>query len=395
MLDYVSALWDYEICLTVVFVIVVELTFYKLLKFLYGDPKRTIPKIRDNNRRRVGKIPPVYPNGWFGLLETSKVGKSECVYVVAFGQELAVFRDAEGAVYVLDTECPHTTDCDDEVVSFQISGGCKQCPFRGWKLQQDGKCATCPNVQELARMKTWTSVEVNGWIIVWHHAERARPSWKVPEIPEISTGVWTLKGENTNIINTHIEDISENSADFIHFKQVHEPFSWNGVTDLMNWIKNEFFFDSWTGLKQPNGHISEINFTFDISFFGFLIPRLFRLTATAFQIGPGISHFYFDGLFFKFVVVHAITPVRPMIQRYTRRIYMHWALPRLIGFLYMLFDEEQIKRDILIWTSKTYLAKPVYSATKEDTIIARHRRWYSQFYSEHSLRYNQIEDTVH
>ena len=34
----------------------------------------------------------------------------------------------------------------------------------------------------------------------------------------------------------------------------------------------------------------------------------------------------------------------------------------------------------MVWNSKTYLDKPLI--VKEDNLILKHRRWYSQFYSK-------------
>ena len=44
-----------------------------------------------------------------------------------------------------------------------------------------------------------------------------------------------------------------------------------------------------------------------------------------------------------------------------------------------------LERDIAIWGLKKYEDKPII--VKEDSLIAKHRRWYSQFYSEHSKSY--------
>jgi len=46
----------------------------------------------------------------------------------------------------------------------------------------------------------------------------------------------------------------------------------------------------------------------------------------------------------------------------------------------------QLERDLMIWNNKRYVSRPLYVKSKEDSLIQRHRRWYSQFYSEHSPR---------
>ena len=48
-------------------------------------------------------------------------------------------------------------------------------------------------------------------------------------------------------------------------------------------------------------------------------------------------------------------------------------------------EANMLERDIAIWGLKKYEDKPII--LKEDSLIAKHRRWYSQFYSEHSKNY--------
>ena len=42
----------------------------------------------------------------------------------------------------------------------------------------------------------------------------------------------------------------------------------------------------------------------------------------------------------------------------------------------------QVDRDVMIWNNKTFKAKPML--VKEDSLIAKYRRWFAQFYSENS-----------
>lgn len=54
----------------------------------------------------------------------------------------------------------------------------------------------------------------------------------------------------------------------------------------------------------------------------------------------------------------------------------------------------QVERDIMIWNNKQYATKPIFVKSKEDALVAKHRRWYSQFYSEHSPRLHFQKDTI-
>ena len=58
-------------------------------------------------RKRVGELPPVYPNGWFGLLHSELLAVGASTSVNALGQNFAIFRDEEGKAHILDAYCAH------------------------------------------------------------------------------------------------------------------------------------------------------------------------------------------------------------------------------------------------------------------------------------------------
>ena len=52
----------------------------------YGNrPKREIAN-EVRRRREVGELPPVYPNGWFGLIESFNLKSSEAKHISALGE---------------------------------------------------------------------------------------------------------------------------------------------------------------------------------------------------------------------------------------------------------------------------------------------------------------------
>ena len=58
-------------------------------------------------RKRIGDLPPVYPNGWFGLLRSEEVAVGASKAVDALGENFAVFRDEEGKIHILNAYCAH------------------------------------------------------------------------------------------------------------------------------------------------------------------------------------------------------------------------------------------------------------------------------------------------
>ena len=63
----------------------------------------------------------------------------------------------------------------------------------------------CISVPDMAKVKSWPVVEINGWIYLWYHAEGKDPTWQLPEIEDIAKGNWVYRGRTEHIINAHIE----------------------------------------------------------------------------------------------------------------------------------------------------------------------------------------------
>ncbi len=58
-------------------------------------------------RKKMGEIPPPFPNGWFSLLRSTELKAGQSTAVNALGQNFAVFRDDGGKAHVLDAYCAH------------------------------------------------------------------------------------------------------------------------------------------------------------------------------------------------------------------------------------------------------------------------------------------------
>lgn len=54
-----------------------------------------------------------------------------------------------------------------------------------------------------AKVKVWTSVEVNGYIFVWHHFQGEPPSWELVPVPEIANQQWAYYGRTDHTLFAH------------------------------------------------------------------------------------------------------------------------------------------------------------------------------------------------
>lgn len=417
LFNFVSTYVDIYSYKLYVFLVVGAILGYYLYDFLFTplnrvrhlgdigylpDGKFSMKEISDRVKRQrlVGEVPPVFPNGWFGLMESFKLKKGEAKSLSVLGLNLAVFRDDNGNSYVLDAYCPHLGA--NIAIGGHVIGDCLQCPFHGWQFRgSDGKVTKIPyseSIPEMAKIKAWPSTEINGWIYIWHHAEGIEPAWKIPEVKEITSRKWTYGGRSEHYINSHIEEVPTNGADLAHLYHVHDPFILAGVDITKMWNKYLRFAchkwtGSWTQYPAPDEHIGCLSLTQDLSIFGKTFSPL-HLDVKARQIGPGFVYLDFDSLFGRGIFLEILTPVEPMVQKMTHNIYMHWAVPNFIRKFYMNGLAIQSERDIMIWNNKKYCGKPLLAKSKEDSLLARHRRWYSQFYSENSPRLRFQKDTL-
>ena len=61
------------------------------------------------------------------------------------------------------------------------------------------------SVPSFAKIKSYKTLEYNGFIHMWYHAEDAEPDWTPPELVNISNGNWAFRGRTEHYVNCHIQ----------------------------------------------------------------------------------------------------------------------------------------------------------------------------------------------
>jgi len=54
-------------------------------------------------------------------------------------------------------------------------------------------------------MTSHSTLERNGFVFLWYHAEGIDPVWEPPEIDEVASGQWKYCGRSEHFVNAHIE----------------------------------------------------------------------------------------------------------------------------------------------------------------------------------------------
>ncbi|XP_015181168.1 PREDICTED: cholesterol 7-desaturase [Polistes dominula] len=354
--------------------------------------------------RRMEKLPPVYPNGWFALLESSQLKVGEVKHVSALGENFAVFRTEKGIVKILDAYCPHLGANMGE--GGRVRGECLECPFHKWLFCGDnGRCLDIPyteKVPNFVKTKSWRCCEVNKIIFVWYHAESATPDWQPQSHEKISNGSWRFQGRNEFIINCHIQDIAENGADMAHLSAVHGPALFLSE-DVMRLVRHTWSNASWTpqtsvskdesseemSMNKNNPEDDETknhraNMTLRHSLLLFDRFDILELNVKVEQIGPGYVELLIETTFGNMFIIQTVTPIEPLLQRICHIIF---SPPLLAPYASIVFLGEclMFERDVAIWNHKRFETRPML--VKEDKTISTYRKWYAQFYSANSPTY--------
>ncbi|RAS69720.1 Rieske-like 2Fe-2S protein [Lentzea atacamensis] len=324
----------------------------------------------------VPRLP--YPDGWFAVGFSSEFPVGRVLRRNFMGEELVVYRTRSGRVCVTRPFCPHLgahLGYGGRVEAENIV-----CPFHHFAFGPSGDCVrtgTGAPPPPKARLDTLEVREVNGMVLVWHHAQGATPQWEIPPVP---TDGFPATAHRTFTLVDHPQDIVENSVDWAHFRPVHK---------LAIEVRKPPFFHGRTMELEYDGTGDHGG---NLGFFSLLTANA---TVKVTGLGWITADAWVPKLGIRLLVWVLSTPIDPV--RIDLRIVVTarlWAPPgrltpprslmpiavsrlatRAITPLFC-FD---LKNDFPIWENKIYQDRP--RLTQGDGPITPFRRWASQFYS--------------
>jgi hypothetical protein len=211
-----------------------------------------------------------------------------------------------------------------------------------------------------ARLASWPSLERNGAVYVWRHAEGKPPSYEVPELPVMSEPGWQGPRRLSWTIRAQFQEIFENTVDPVHFRYVHG-------TETLPVSQQQF----------DGVHIRGVNEAKMTTPRGSIDGRIETVTT-----GPGFGYarYRLGG-----EMLHT-TCATPVDEHHVTSSFAFWvkgdgpaALERGIGPAMIAEIQRQMAQDIPIWENKKYLARPLLC--DGDGPIQQAREWMMQFYS--------------
>jgi phenylpropionate dioxygenase-like ring-hydroxylating dioxygenase large terminal subunit len=304
-----------------------------------------------------------YPNGWFQVAYSDEVAVGAVLPLKYFGRDLVLFRDNDGVASVLDAHCAHLGA--HLGYGGRMEGNCVRCPFHAWLYDGSGKCVSVPYSDKApparAKVRAWTVREVNGLIMVWHHAEGLAPAYEIPVNPEYGSDDWTGYEMARWKIKTHNQEMAENAVDSAHFHYVHGTVE--RPTSVAHVDGHVLRVVSQTKMRTPMGKVGGTVESISHGF-GYAATRFTGIVETLLVAGTTpIDEDYVD--------VRFAFAVRKQVDR---------SVTSTVGEHFMAEIKRQLGQDIPIWENKIYIDPPL--VVDNDGPIGVFRRWTKQFYSE-------------
>lgn len=232
-------------------------------------------------------------NQWYVILESREVTRN-MIAVKRMGEELILWRDADGKAHCLVDRCCHRGVA---LSAGKLIGDHVQCPFHGLEYDGDGKCTLIPAnsraaaVSQNYRVPSYPVYEAHGWVWIWWGAavgaaaddgpapERdARLADRASALP-LNARITDPVGEpeyfpdldadfKTATIkdpwNAHYSRVLENQLDVVHLPFVHHNTIGRGNRTVVDgpgvrWIDNRMLYtyvfnrtDDGTPPRKPN-----------------------------------------------------------------------------------------------------------------------------------------------
>jgi phenylpropionate dioxygenase-like ring-hydroxylating dioxygenase large terminal subunit len=309
------------------------------------------------------RFPFPIPFGWFQVAFPDDLAPGEVTAVRYWARDLVLWRGDDGAFHLQDAYCPHLGAHIG--IGGTVQGNEVVCPFHGWKYDTTGACTNIPYSQrgnKKARLRTYPTIERNGFVLAWYHPFDEPPQWEIPVIEEIGDPGWSDFYTSSYVIHTVPQEMSENGADPAHFRFVHGT---DEVAEMESY--------------DTDGPCSVM-----LSKQSYVTPRgVTQGRIDVYNYGPGISKVWFSGIV-DAVNVATTTPIdEEKTQVRFNFIVRKFDDERTTSTVANAFVKEinkQVQEDRPIWEHKRFIPNPALADT--DGPIMKFRKWYSQFYAE-------------
>lgn len=296
-------------------------------------------------------------NAWYVAAWSKDLQAGQPMAVPILGQNLVIYRDAQGTPVALEDRCVHRFA---PLSLGRCEGDNLRCMYHGLLFNPEGAVVEIPGqdvIPPKARVRTFPAVDRHGWIFVWM-GDAVADSSLIPDIvgpdhPDYSLGCGQLDYE------AEAQLISDNLLDFSHLAYIHAQSFQLGeqlarvhanITTLPRGIRYERWMEETA--VTPAGTIGEPLDTYMT--YDFLVPGLFLFQTASFPLGTAkrleygriddsseaVRDVSYSG--------QAVTPLGDGKARYFfsfgphRRLEMPGMLEQMMAVVGKAFDEDKI-----------------------------------------------------
>jgi nitrite reductase/ring-hydroxylating ferredoxin subunit len=306
------------------------------------------------------------PNGWFYALHSEDLEPGGVERLRYLGRDLVAFRGQSGQATIVDAHCPHLGAHLGH--GGQVEGDALRCPFHGWEFDAHGRCTRVPYARRIppqASLRVYPSVERNGVLFFWHHAEGAPPDFELPEIPEWQDPAFASHWERHEwTVRTHPQEVLENGIDWAHVMPVHGFESPGEIVCRFEGPHFDWGLDTSKTIDLLDDAEDQFRFRVRSYGLGVSVVRYEGRFRTVFQIGQ--------------------TPMESDTTRITfsiltRRCDEADSEKAAALDAYVRDQVHTFEQDFPIWEHKLYRERPLLC--EADGPIQEFRSWAGQFYS--------------
>ena len=158
---------------------------------------------------------------WQPVAMSSDVPVGKATSYRLFDVEIVIARFAEGLL-AAENSCSHK---GARLSRGSICDGELQCPYHGWRFNQQGECTNIPSLIDppkdklrLSHLRNYAVQERYG--MIWVQME-ADPSVRLPEVPEFENSEWTFMTGPPTPFKAGFRREIENYVDMTHFAFAH------------------------------------------------------------------------------------------------------------------------------------------------------------------------------
>jgi 5,5'-dehydrodivanillate O-demethylase len=157
---------------------------------------------------------------WLPVAARCELDERPTRAVRLLGEDLVLFRDARGALGLVQQRCPHR---GASLAYGSVEADGIRCPYHGWKFAHDGRCLETPaepvgsRLPERVHARAYAARELGGLIFAYLGPEPA------PLLPRFDLLVWDncLRDIGQALLPCNFLQIMENSVDPHHLEWLH------------------------------------------------------------------------------------------------------------------------------------------------------------------------------